>query len=143
RDMTAAASAVSRIMAQPETPAALEFIDGAAIGMIRDYAETDLPADAGAMLLIEIDGHGDHLTAATAAVAAAAEGQGLIELRQARDAAETRALWAARKALSPALRRIAPKKINEDVVVPVSRMPELIDGLQQLSQRYGIAIVNF
>ena len=51
-DMTAAAAAVSRIMAQPVTPCVLEFIDGAAIGMIRGYAGNDLPAEAGAMLLI-------------------------------------------------------------------------------------------
>ncbi|MBD3609247.1 MAG: FAD-binding oxidoreductase, partial [Gammaproteobacteria bacterium] len=45
--------------------------------------------------------------------------------------------------LSPALRNIAPKKINEDVVVPVSRIPDLVEGLDQLSREYGIPIVNF
>lgn len=147
-DMTSAAAAVSRIMAQPVTPAALEFIDATAISMIRqyaesNYAETDLPSNAGAMLLIEVDGNEAVLDAATRSVAAATEGEGLVELRKARTAEETRALWKARKALSPALRRIAPKKINEDVVVPVSRMAELIGGLQELSRRYGITIVNF
>ena len=48
-----------------------------------------------------------------------------------------------RKALSPKQRQIAPKKINEDVVVPVSRLPELIDGLQALGQKHDIHIVNF
>lgn len=142
-DMTSAAAAVSAIMAQPVIPCALEFIDATAIGMIRDYAETDLPRDAGAMLLIEVDGDGAYLEAATEAVASAAHVDGLIELRRARTDEETRALWAARKALSPALRKVAPKKINEDVVVPVSRMAELIGGLEALSKRYGIAIVNF
>jgi D-lactate dehydrogenase len=52
-------------------------------------------------------------------------------------------LWRTRKALSPALRNVAPKKINEDVVVPVSRIPELIDGLSRLSVETGIKIVNF
>jgi D-lactate dehydrogenase len=52
-------------------------------------------------------------------------------------------LWRTRKALSPALRNIAPKKINEDVVVPVSRIPDLIGGLEALSRRFGVAIVNF
>ncbi len=147
-DMTSAAAAVSRVMAQAVTPSALEFIDATAIAMIREYAEenlaaTDLPDDAGAMLLIEIDGNAETLEPATHAVADAVAGQGMIELRRARTADETRALWAARKALSPALRRIAPKKINEDVVVPVSRMAELIDGLQALSRQHGITIVNF
>ncbi|HEX6927926.1 MAG TPA: FAD-linked oxidase C-terminal domain-containing protein, partial [Gammaproteobacteria bacterium] len=119
-----------------------------AISMIRQYAEsnfstTDLPEDAGAMLLIEVDGEKEFLDAAAHAVSAAAKGDGLIELRRARTTEETRALWAARKALSPALRKIAPKKINEDVVVPVSRMAELIGGLQDLSRQYAITIVNF
>src|SRR5690606_38936438 len=69
--------------------------------------------------------------------------RGLLDLGRARDAEEARALWAARKALSPALRKIAPKKINEDVVVPVSRMAGLLGGLQELATRYGVTIVNF
>jgi D-lactate dehydrogenase len=52
-------------------------------------------------------------------------------------------LWAARKALSPALRTLAPKKINEDVVVPVARLPELISGLEGLAAEHGIQVVNF
>ncbi|MDE2196818.1 MAG: FAD-binding protein [Gammaproteobacteria bacterium] len=142
-DMTSAAAAVSRIMAQAVTPCALEFMDHAAIRMIRSYAQTDLPRNAGAMLLIEVDGLTSQIASSVAAVEAAARGEGLVELRAAHDNQETEALWAARKALSPALRKIAPKKINEDVAVPVSRMAELISGLQQISRRYGITNVNF
>jgi D-lactate dehydrogenase len=66
-----------------------------------------------------------------------------VAFKAATTAAETAALWATRKALSPALRKIAPKKINEDVVVPVSRIPALIAGLEQLSAEFGVTIVNF
>lgn len=147
-DMTSAAAAVSRIMAQPVTPAALEFIDSTAIAMIRQYAEshyaeTDLPQNAGAMLIIEVDGDAALLESSSDAVSNAARGDGLVELRRAATEEETRALWAARKALSPALRKVAPRKINEDVVVPVSRMAQLIGGLQELSKQYDITIVNF
>lgn len=142
-DMTAAAAAVSRIMAQPVTPCALEFMDHTSIEMIRGYAKTDLPEHAGAMLLLEVDGLGSQIEASVAAVEAAAHGQGLVEWRAAKDKQETEALWAARKALSPALRNIAPKKINEDVAVPVSRMAELISGLQEIAKRHGITNVNF
>lgn len=142
-DMRAAAAAVSRIMAQPVTPCALEFIDHASIEMIRGYAQTDLPRDAGAMLLIEVDGLAVQIDTSVAAVEAAARGEGLMELRAAHDKQETDALWTARKALSPALRKIAPKKINEDIAVPVSRMAELISGLQEISKQHGITNVNF
>ncbi|MDQ2069520.1 FAD-linked oxidase C-terminal domain-containing protein [Natronospira sp. AB-CW4] len=141
--MTTAAAAVSRIMAQPVTPCMLEFIDGRAIDMIRDYASVDLPEDAGAMLMIEVDGSLEQLAYSEQAVAEAARGDGLSELRTAASEDERQGLWAARKALSPAQRKIAPKKINEDVVVPVSRMADLIAGLDQLSRQYGIIIVNF
>jgi D-lactate dehydrogenase len=143
RDIHAAAAAVSRIMAQPVTPCALEFMDGSAIAMVRDYSDLGLPLEAGALLMIEVDGPGAGIEAAAAQVAAAAAGAGCLAVETARDAAEVERLWRTRKALSPALRNIAPKKINEDVVVPVSRIPDLIGGLEALSRRFGVAIVNF
>jgi len=143
RDMHSAARAVSRIMAQAVTPCALEFIDGRAIAMIRAYSQIPLPEEAGALLLIEVDGQHAAIDAAVECVSTAAAGEGLLDIKAARNEAETNALWATRKALSPALRTIAPKKINEDVVVPVSRMAELIGGLESMAREFAITIVNF
>jgi glycolate oxidase subunit GlcD len=137
------AMAVSRIMAQPIVPCALEFIDGASIDMIRDYARVELPRDAGALLMIEVDGPGVAMQSAVDAVRAATTGAGLLRLTVATTAEEVAALWAVRGALSPALRKIAPNKLNEDVVVPVSRISDLIEGLERLSREFGIPIVNF
>ncbi|HES76410.1 MAG TPA: FAD-binding oxidoreductase, partial [bacterium] len=143
RDMQSAAHAVARLMAQPITPCALEFIDGAAMDMIRGHTAADLPTHARAMLMIEVDGSEACLDAALASVRQAAAVDGLLEWREAQDQSEVDTLWATRKALSPALRKVAPKKINEDVVVPVSRIPELIAALEQLSQTHAIPIINF
>ncbi len=143
RDMAGAARAVSRIMAQPVVPCALEFMDAAAIDMVRDYAECELPRQAGALLMIEVDGMQSELEQAAAAIRRAADNDALLDFSQARSREEVAALWRTRKALSPALRRVAPKKINEDVVVPVSRIPELVARLQALGARYAIPIVNF
>ena len=143
RDMHAAARAVSRIMAQAVTPCALEFIDGRAIAMIRDYAQVPLPEQAGALLMIEVDGQHAAIDAAVDCIRTAAANPGLLDIKAAGNDAETAALWATRKALSPALRTIAPKKINEDVVVPVSRMAELIGGLGALADEFAVTIVNF
>jgi D-lactate dehydrogenase len=139
----AAAQAVARIMAQPVTPCALEFIDARAIEMIRDYSRAELPAGAGALLMIETDGPAAAMDAAVRALQAACTLPGLVAFKAAATEAETVELWATRKALSPALRKIAPKKINEDVVVPVSRIPQLIAGLDRLSVEFGVTIVNF
>ncbi|MFO8024150.1 FAD-binding oxidoreductase [Thiohalophilus sp.] len=143
RDIDSAARAVSAIMAQPVVPYALEFMDGKAIAMIRDYSNADLPAGAGAMLMIEVDGSGASIQHELDAVCAAADNEGLLQLKRAETEQTIQALWQTRKALSPALRTIAPKKINEDVVVPVSNIPALINGLSALSEQYGITIVNF
>ncbi|MFZ5580109.1 MAG: FAD-binding oxidoreductase [Pseudomonadota bacterium] len=142
-DMVSAAHAVARLMAQPVTPCALEFIDGAAMDMIRGHTDADLPREARAMLMIEVDGPAACLETALASIRAAAAVDGLLEWREARDANEVETLWAARKALSPALRKVAPKKINEDVVTPVSRIPELIAGLERLSAAHAVPIINF
>jgi len=142
-DMSSAAHAVAAIMAQPVIPRSLEFIDGMAIEMIRAYSEASLPEAAGAMLMIEVDGARDCLETAAQTLRRVAATAGCLEVTVARNEAEVKALWATRKALSPALRNVAPKKINEDIVVPVSRMPELIRGLRELSERYGVTIVNF
>ncbi|MCU7851606.1 MAG: FAD-binding protein [Candidatus Thiodiazotropha sp. (ex Monitilora ramsayi)] len=143
RDIHAAAQAVSSIMRQPITPCALEFMDGAALNMVRDFSDLKLNAEVGALLMIEVDGASHSIEAEAASVAEAAKVEGLLEIHTARTEDEVTRLWKTRKALSPALRNIAPKKINEDVVVPVSRIPELIEGLEQLSTEHGITIVNF
>jgi len=143
RDIHAATAAVAAIMAQPVVPCALEFIDRASIEMVRNYSKAALPRDAGAMLMIEVDGQDATMDTAVAAILRAAKNDGLIELVEAKTKNDADALWATRKALSPSLRNIAPNKLNEDVVVPVSRIPELIEGLEALSREYDIPIVNF
>ncbi|MDD5274648.1 MAG: FAD-linked oxidase C-terminal domain-containing protein [Methylovulum sp.] len=138
-----AAQAVSAIMAQPIVPCALEFIDGNAINMIRHYSNCDLPEQAGALLMIEVDGATEGLDAAAEKVAANAKNAGLLDIRVAQTKQEVADLWQTRKALSPALRKVAPKKINEDVVVPVTEIPALIEGLDKLSNKYQLPIINF
>ncbi len=142
RDVGAAARAVARIMAQPVTPCALEFIDDVALKLAHAHSDDSVPL-AGAMLMIEVDGEPESLPSSVEAVSRAARGDGLEELRLAETAEETRALWSARKALSPAQRTISPNKINEDVVVPVSHLPELVDGIKQLSAKHDVLIVTF
>ncbi len=143
QDIRSAANAVVRVMGQPAVPCALEFMDGHAVALVRELAPAVLPADAGALLMIEVDGAEADIDGTLAKVEQAARGEGLVSLARADTDTERDALWATRKALSPALRKVAPNKLNEDVVVPVSRIPDLVDGLDKLSQEFGIPIVNF
>ena len=141
RDAASAAAAVSRLMAQPVVPAMLEFMDRRSLDLLRRNG-SDVPA-AGAMLLVEADGSVEALPDTLAALGAAAEGDGLIDVDVATDGIARDRLWAARRALSPALRSIAPGKINEDVVVPVSRIPELVAGIEALADACALTIVCF
>lgn len=141
-DVAAAARAVARIMAQPVTPCALEFLDDQCLRLARAHGGEAIPL-TGAMLVVEVDGEPDTLDTAVAAVSRVARGDGLVELLAARDDAEVAALWAARKALSPALRTLSPNKINEDVVVPVSRVPELVAATRAAAAKHALPIVCF
>ena len=141
RDAASAAAAVARLMAQPVVPAMLEFMDRRSLALLRRNGSA-VP-EAGAMLLVEADGSADALPDVLAALGAAAEGEGLLDMDVATDGAARDRLWAARRALSPALRTIAPGKINEDVVVPVSRIPDLVAGVEALADASALTIVVF
>jgi D-lactate dehydrogenase len=141
-DARSAARAVARVMAQATTPSMLEFMDADCLRLAREVGGVELP-DAGALLMLEADGTETELAGALEALRAAAEGEGCIAIEAARDAAQAERLWAARKALSPALRTIAAGKINEDVVVPVSRIADLVDAVGAIAARESLRIVCF
>ena len=141
RDAATATAAITRLMCQPQIPTTLEFMDAQAIALLRRNGSA-VP-EAGAMLLIEADGDEETLPLVLNALGAAAEGDGLLSLDVALDGMARDRLWAARRGLSPALRTIAPGKINEDVVVPVSRLPELVSGVENLAHAMSLPIVVF
>ena len=138
-----ATKAITHIMAQPLIPCALEFIDKHAIDMIRDYSNVNLPVDAGALIMLELDGDKFLLENQAKTIAKIIKNSGCISIDWATTDEEINDIWKTRKALSPALRKIAPKKINEDVVVPVANIPDLLNGIEKLSDDYQISIVNF
>jgi glycolate oxidase subunit GlcD len=140
RDAGSCADAVVALMAQPRVPSALEFLDAGSLDLIRGRHPSLLPGDSRAMLMIEVDGGRGEIAGSIDAVLTACRNPGLL---RAAPTSDSEALWKVRKALSPLLRDIAPKKINEDVAVPVSRLPELLDGLKHLSERHRVTNVNF
>lgn len=139
----AATEAIVALMQYPEVPCALEFMDVRAFRLANEYGKLGLPEATGAMLMVEYDGSQTALQALGEVLPARFPQAGRLELQKAETPQEKKSLWAARKALSPCLRSLAPGKINEDVVVPVSRLPELLSALRDISQRFDIPIVNF
>lgn len=139
-DTASCAAAIVSIMALPQLPSALEFLDSRSLDLIRGQYPDMLPSNSNAMLMIEVDGSTRDIEASITSILSACQHDGLLLAKKTQDAAN---LWKARKALSPLLREIAPKKINEDIVVPVDCLPKLLEKLEQLSHKYQLANVNF
>ncbi len=140
RDAESCADAIIRIMSQPHTPSALEFLDRGSLNLIRTRNPHVVPSDATTLLMIEIDGSESEISTAQNAILSACKNSGCLGATIVPD---IDSLWIARKTLSPLLKDIAPKKINEDIVVPVSRLPELLANLSRLATKYEVANVNF
>jgi D-lactate dehydrogenase len=139
-----ALEAIQRVMQQAVLPCALEFMDRRSIDAIRPTGVTDdLPDGTRALLMVEADGAKADLPRQISALKAALQGEGLLELKEGINQDDATRLWLARKSLSHAVKQIAPLKINEDVVVPVSRLAEFVDFIDRLADQYTLPIVSF
>jgi len=141
-DAGSAARAVSAIIRARVIPSTLELIDGTSIRCVEEHAHIGLPEDAGAVLLIEVDGSEAAASLEADSVRRVCKEHGAT-VRTAEGKSEVKDLWKARRALSASLYKIKPNKINEDVVVPRSRIPELIDGVQDIAKRHSLLIACF
>lgn len=137
-----AARAVSRIMAVGEPPSAIEFLDPAALELLR-RSGMEIPGAGRAMLLLEVTGATWEVERRSQEVAQRVADLSPLESVMAQDEAEARRVWDARFALGTILKKLAPRRINEDVVVPVSRLAELVAGLEEMAQQSGIPILSF
>ena len=142
KDLEAAGTAVPRILAAKVLPRAIEFIDRTAIDVVEQFKPTGLPANSEALLLIELDGYPATIQREADRVASACSQLG-GEVTVADDRFARERLWEARRAISPALKNMNRRKINEDIVVPVERLAFVLKELRRLSERSGIPIVSF
>ncbi|MGD0091890.1 MAG: FAD-linked oxidase C-terminal domain-containing protein [Planctomycetota bacterium] len=138
----AATRAVSGIIAAGIIPAALELIDQFIIRAVEAWLHLGFPLDAGAVLLIELDGLRDGLEPLAQRVGAVCREHGCLDLRTARDDAERALLWKARKQAFGALGRISPSFYVQDGVIPRSKLPELLAQIAASARKYGLLVAN-
>jgi FAD/FMN-containing dehydrogenase len=138
-------AAVGRMLKARVVPAALELVDGDSLAAVSSFlgGRQLAPAGTGALLLIEVDGHPEQVTAETDRVKRACREAGASEVLVAANEDERQELWLVRRELSPSLRVIAPLKFNHDVVVPKARVPQLFDLVEDLRRRYSLRIPCF
>jgi glycolate oxidase subunit GlcD len=142
-DIVSACRAVGDVIRSGLVPAALEIVDRRTIEAIEAsvYA-AGLPADAGAVLLVELDGAVAVLAPQMERVRALVAGQGATRVEVARDAAERQRLWRARKGAFGALGRLAPDLYVHDAVVPRPKLPEVIDQILAIGEKHGVRLSN-
>jgi glycolate oxidase subunit GlcD len=138
-----ASHAVSAIIAAGVMPAALEMMDREIIRAVEaSVFAAGLPPDAGAALLIELDGIEAGLDDEAEKVTSICMEFGARKCRYARDEAERKKLWAARKGAFGAIGRITPDSMIQDAVVPRSRLPEVLGAAYDIATRYQLRIAN-
>ena len=141
--IVAAARATSAIIAHGIVPAALEMMDAPTIRAVESsiYA-AGYPTDAAAVLLVEVDGLAAGLEADVATVDRLCREAGARDVRIARNDAERTRLWQGRKKAFGAMGRIASHLMVQDAVVPRTRLPEILQSIDAIGERYAISICN-
>jgi glycolate oxidase subunit GlcD len=138
-----ASHAVSAIIAAGVMPAALEMMDREIIRAVEaSVFAAGLPPDAGAALLIELDGIEAGLDDEAQKVTSICMEYGARNCRYAQDEVERKKLWAARKGAFGAIGRITPDSMIQDAVVPRSRLPEVLGAAYDIASRYQLRIAN-
>jgi glycolate oxidase len=142
-DAVAAGRAVSAIIRRGFRPRALELMDRASLDHVRPKAPFSFPADAGAILLLELDGEADALETSILRCAALCEEVGAGEVIVARDDADRGRLWQTRRLCSSSLREAHRFKVSEDVVVPPGSIAEMLRRVDAVSGRHRLLTATF
>lgn len=141
--LEAAADAVSSMLARGIVPASLEFMDRLSIACVKEKLGPWAEDDPAALLIIKVDGDELSVRGQVEAVRQTLIDGGVERVRAAGSAEESEAIWAARRAISPAAFRLAPHKVSEDITVPRSRLPEAVAGVRSIAGSLDLPVLCF
>ncbi|HEX6025394.1 MAG TPA: FAD-linked oxidase C-terminal domain-containing protein, partial [Solirubrobacter sp.] len=138
----AAGEAVSEIVQGGVVPGAIEMMDARAIEASEQMANAGYPVGRAAALLVELDGSEHECEARFDDVVAICERCGSDDVRVARDEAERALFWKTRKAAFPAMGRISPNYFVQDGVIPRTKLPEVLERIEELAREYDMIVAN-
>jgi glycolate oxidase len=139
-----AARAVSRVLAQGVIPRCLELMDEVSLAAAMKTSPFQFPAGAGAALLLETDGNDEEqVFGEIVRVAEIVQGDASGEVIVAQNEAQRRAIWETRRYLSVNLKTLHPLKLSEDVAVPRSRIPEMVERAKRAGEGRGLAVATY
>ena len=142
-DEAAMEGVITAALGRRIVPRCLEMLDSLALEIVRPQAGLDVPEGAKAMLLVELDGEADALPKQVEDCGMAMLEAGAVDVLVAKNEAERERLWAARRELSYAMRRQAEHKLSEDVVVPRTRLGELVQRCRALSDEHRVRMPSY
>jgi len=138
-----AARAVSGIISAGIMPATLEIMDNVTIRTVEDFKKLGLPVDAGALLLLEVDGAGAQVEEEADIAVMVMKRHGATDIQTASNASERDRIWEGRRASLAALARVRPTTILEDATVPRSRLAEMVREVNRIASDYDLTIGTF
>ncbi len=139
-----AMNAVFKTMASGVTPVAMEFLDNLSIRAVEEKFQKGLPVEAGAILITDVDGDLEvELETQLQTIQRVFKENGCSEFKLAKDDKEASELWFARKNASQSITIYGSKKLNEDITVPRSILPELLRKISEVSKKYGVKVPCF
>lgn len=138
-----AVQTIAGIFRQGITPTTLEYMDRHCIRAVARFQECGLPTDAGAALLIEVDGRPSEIETDLQRIKAVCESHGVLSVQVARGKASQEVLWQSRRAIHAALSQMRPKWEEEDIAVPIARIPEMVRRLEKIGRELEVLIVSF
>ncbi len=142
--VSAAARAVSRVLAAGVLPRCLELLDDVSLAAAGKTSPFRFPPGAGAALLVEADGNDEErVFAEIVRVAETVRGDAAGEVIVAQNEAQRREIWETRKFLSTNLKSLHPKKLAEDVAVPRSRIPEMVARAKEIGRARGFDVATY
>ena len=139
-----AMNAVYKTMASGVTPVAMEFLDNLSIRAVESKFNKGLPINAGAILITEVDGNlNEEIMYQLDQIEQKFKENGCIEFHIAKDDKEAEDIWFARRNASQSINIYGKKKLNEDITVPRSKLPELLKKIDEIGKKYGFKIPCF
>jgi len=143
-DVTSAMNAVFKSLAAGANPVAMEFLDKLVIQALREKLNVDLPSDAGAVLVGDVDGSlEDEVKFQLDTLEKSFQENGASSFIIAKDETHAKELWFARRNASPAVTIFGTKKLNEDISVPRSMLPEALEEIYKIGDKYGMQVPCF
>ena len=142
RSVEEAADAVALIVGEGIIPAGMEMMDQLAVRAAEQFARAGYPADAAAILLVELDGEAEELADQHGRVSRLLRESGAYHLESARDPVEQQRLWKGRKSAFPAVGRLAPDYYCMDGTIPRHQLASVLRHISDLSQQFELAVAN-